>query len=121
MGLKWSPYQAVKGMHFAEEVIRGDRQDTTKVFWWDYVRMNLTGQADYDPSLPWVSNVKDLKDGETVIAADLFTFVDDLWPTGSTKKEGWQVGRRAASGLDVRTLPESDKTVKEILEPGLGV
>ena len=25
MGLKWSPYQAIKSMHFAEEVIRGNR------------------------------------------------------------------------------------------------
>ena len=88
MGLKWSPYQAVKSMHFAEEVIRGDRHDPANVFRWDYVRMNLPGQADYDPSLPWVSKVKDLEDGETVIAADLFTFVDDLRPTGTSGKFG---------------------------------
>ncbi len=97
MGLKWSPYQAVRSMHFAEEVIRGDRQDPANVFRWDYVRMSLPGQSDYDPSLPWVSKVKDLGNDEIVIAADLFTFVDDLRPTGSTKQEGWQAGRRAAS------------------------
>ncbi len=95
MGLKWSPYQAVKEMHFAEEIIRGDRRNPSNVFRWDRVRMNLPGQDNYEPSLPWVSKVKDLENGEVVIAADLFTFVDDLRPTGATKEEGWKAGRKS--------------------------
>ena len=55
MGLAWSPYQAVKTLHFAEEVIRGDPKDPANVFRWDYVRLNLPGSPNYDPSLPWVS------------------------------------------------------------------
>ena len=46
MGLHSSPYQAVKSMHFAEEVIRGDPMDTTNVIHWDKVRLNLPGQDD---------------------------------------------------------------------------
>ena len=97
MGLKWSPYQAIKGMHFAEEVIRGDRKDKNNIFRWDRVRLNLPGQSDYNPSLPWVSKVKDLAEGQVVVAADLFTFCDDLRPVGATKKEGWKAGSRSAS------------------------
>ena len=52
MGLKWSPYQAIKSMHLAEEVIRGDRKDPKNIFKWDRVRLNLPGQDDCDPSLP---------------------------------------------------------------------
>ncbi len=97
MGLKWSPYQAIKSMHFAEEVTRGDRKDPNNVFSWDRVRLNLPGQPVYDPSLPWVSKVKDLEDGTVAVAADLFTFCDDLRPVGATKKEGWKAGSSAAS------------------------
>jgi len=97
MGMKWSPYQAVRSMHFAEEVIRGNRHDETNVFGWTYVRCNLPGQDDYDPSLPWISKVKALPNGTIQVAADLFTFVDDCRPTGSTSKEAWLAGRRTAS------------------------
>jgi len=97
MGMKWSPYQAVRSMHYAEEVIRGDRHDPKNVFRWDEVRCNLPGQDDYDPSLPWVSKVKVLPNGDRQVAADLFTFVDDLRPTGNSNAEAWKAGRRSAS------------------------
>jgi hypothetical protein len=73
MGLKSSPYQSVQGMAFAEEVIFGDRRDGTNPYRWNRIRMNLPGQLDYDPRLPWVSKVRD-EDGR--IASDLFSFVD---------------------------------------------
>ena len=101
MGLKWSPYQAVYFIHHAEELIRGDRADPTNVFRWDRVRLNLPGSEDYQPSLPWVSKVREGSEGhEPEVAADLFTFVDDLRPTGSNKAESWQAGRRVASKIN---------------------
>eukprot|EP00978_Attheya_sp_CCMP212_P005652 scaffold12675_cov60-Attheya_sp.AAC.2 len=36
MGLRSSPYQAVQGVAFAEEVVRGDRTQPTNVFRWDH-------------------------------------------------------------------------------------
>jgi hypothetical protein len=96
MGLKSSPYQCTQAMGVAEEVVRGDRLNATNVFRWDRVRMNLPGQATYDPSVPWVSKVRN---EDEKIAADLFTFVDDLRPTGTGKKQSWQAGRRSASVL----------------------
>jgi hypothetical protein len=59
--------------------------------------MNLLGTVEYDPSLPWVSKVRN--DDER-IAADLFTFVDDLRPTGGSKKDVWRAARKAASTLN---------------------
>ncbi len=38
-----------------------------------------------------------MADGQVVIAADVFTFCDDLRPVGATKKESWHAGSRAAS------------------------
>ena len=101
MGLKWSPYQAVYFIHHAEEIIRGNKDDPTNVFRWERVRLNLPGSESYDPSLPWVSKVRHGDEGgEEQIAADLFTFVDDLRPTGSSKAESWQAGRRVASKIN---------------------
>jgi hypothetical protein len=96
VGLKSSPYQCTQAMGMAEEVIRGDCLEPTNVFRWDRVRLNLPGKEGYDPSVPWVSKVRD-SDGW--ITADLFTFVDALRPTGSSKEQGWQTGRQAVSVL----------------------
>jgi hypothetical protein len=97
MGFKSSPYQCVQAMGVAEEVICGDRLDLKNVFRWDRVRMNLPGMVEYDPSLPWVSKVRN---NDERIAADLFTFVDDLRPTGGSKKDTWWAARQAASTLN---------------------
>ena len=97
MGLRSSPYQAVQAMGVAEETIRGDRKDPNNVYRWDYVRLNLPGSAEYDPSKPWVSKIRS-KDGK--IVADLFIFVDDLRPTGPSRLEAWKSARRATSKLN---------------------
>jgi hypothetical protein len=97
MGLTSSPYQAVQALGFAEEIIQGERRDARNIFRWGRVRLNLPGSENYNPSLPWVSKVR-AEDGK--IAADLFTFMDDLRPTGPSKKEAWAAGRRAASILN---------------------
>jgi hypothetical protein len=83
MGVKSSPYQAVLALTVAEEIIKGDRMQDGNIFKWVVrVRLNLPGDLDYDPNVPWVSKVR--ADGR--IAADLFTFVDDVRPTGPGKK-----------------------------------
>jgi hypothetical protein len=83
----WSlPYQAVQAMGMAEEVIRGNCKDSSKVYRWDQVQLNLPGSDEYDSSKPWVSKLR-LDDGR--IAADLFIFVDDLRPTGPSHGKAW--------------------------------
>jgi hypothetical protein len=106
MGLTSSPYQSVQGMAFAEEVIFGDRHDSSNPYRWDHIQMNLPGQVDYNPSLPWVSKVRD-EDGW--IASDLFSFVDDLRPTSTSKKEGWKAARRTARVLSFLGLQDASR------------
>jgi hypothetical protein len=101
MGLTSSPYQ------FAEEMIFGDRHDPRNPYRrWDRIRLNLPGQRDYDPSLPWVSKVRK-EDGR--IARNLFSFVDDLRPTSTSKKEGWKAAQRAASILSYLGLQDASR------------
>jgi hypothetical protein len=95
MGVKSSPFQAVSALTVADEIIQGDYLQEGNIFEWVRVRLNLPGDLDYNPNLPWVSKVRE--DGR--IAADLFTFVDDLRPTGPGKKNCWRAAQRAGSVL----------------------
>jgi hypothetical protein len=106
MGLKSSPYQAVQAMGVAEEFIRGDRLDPDNVFRWDKVVLNLPGSNDYDVSKPWVYKMRS-DDGR--IAADLFVFVDDLRPTGPSKREAWLAARQAASRLNFLGIQDAPR------------
>jgi hypothetical protein len=105
MGLQSSPYQAVSALTVADEIIQGDRFDEENIFQWVRVRLNLPGNLDYDPNLPWVSKVR--ADGR--IAADLFTFVDDLCPTSPGAKECWHAARRAGNILNWLGLQDASR------------
>jgi hypothetical protein len=67
MGLRTSPYQAIQGILWAEELIMGDRLDENNVFQWNQLQLNLPGSADYDPLKSWVRKL--CSDGR--LAADL--------------------------------------------------
>jgi hypothetical protein len=116
MGLRSSPYQAVQAMGVAEEVIQGDRKDPTNVYGWDTARMNLPGSPEYSPNRPWVSK---FRSDDEKIAADLFIFVDDLCPTGSSRKEAWAAARRAASTLNHLGIQDAPRKRRDSLQsPG---
>lgn len=94
MGVTTSPYQAIQALLWADEVVRGDREEGSNPFCWDRVRMNLPGSPTYDPTLPWVSKV--CQDGST-IASDFFSYVDDLRSVGALEEDCWLASRRVAS------------------------
>jgi len=54
MGLKSSPYNCTRAAAWGEDFVCGDLLDPKNPFRWDTVVLNLPGQDDYDPSLPWV-------------------------------------------------------------------
>jgi hypothetical protein len=98
MGLTSLPYIACQCMGFAEEVIRGIKDDPNNNLRWKQVSLNLPGSEGYDPKRPWVNKVR--SDDPTDLAADLFTFVDDLRPCGPSKREALLAAQRAASILN---------------------
>jgi hypothetical protein len=79
MGFRFSPYQTVQGVLFADEVIRGDPTVANNIFRWDYVDLNLPGSEWYNPSRSWVT--KRRSTGE--LACDFLIFVDDSRTTGN--------------------------------------
>jgi hypothetical protein len=116
MGCKSSPYQAVQGMTVADELIRGNPRDLKNPFRWDWIRMNLPGKMSYDCSKPWVAKMRaeDMR-----IAADFVSFVDDVRPTGPTKRECWQAARRIGSMLNHLGIQDaSQKRCDSSQDPG---
>ena len=94
MGLTTSPYQATQNAQRVKRIIFGDRLDPENIFGWVDVRINLPGDSDYDPSIPWISKVRESGD----IAADVHPYVDDLRETAPTEEEAWLAASRMAKG-----------------------
>ena len=96
MGLKPSPYNATRAFAWCEEVIRGDPFDEGNPLRWDRLRLNLPGELNYDPTLPWLSKVVGQLPCER-IAGDFFSYIDDIRSSGCSVDECWNVSRRVAS------------------------
>ena len=79
------PYQAVQTGLQLKHIALDERKDPKNVSRWETVRLNLPGDPKYDPTLPWVSKVRE--DGS--IAADLHQYVDGLRETVPTEEEAW--------------------------------
>jgi hypothetical protein len=61
----------------------GEPKDEMIFFHWDSIRLNLPGNNDYDPSLPWFFKVG----ADGTLAADFFLYDhDNNQATGNTKK-----------------------------------
>jgi hypothetical protein len=103
MGSTSSPYQTGQGMGFLKEVTLGDQNDPANVFRWDRVRLNLPTTQGYDPMIPWVS--KRRKEG--VLAADFFTYMDDMRPLAPSDLEYWQATSRVSSMCNHLGIPHA--------------
>ena len=96
MGMKPSPYNAVRYFYWAEELARGNPEDSTNPFHYSEVTLNLPGMESYDPTSPhvfkWNSSVER-------IAGEVVTFIDDMRACGFSKENTWQIIRRLTSVL----------------------
>lgn len=114
MGFKPSPYNSIKTAMVVEEVARGDRHCERNPFQWDHVRLNLPGDVDYDPSLSWISKMRN--DG--LIACDVFTFVDDERVSGATRELTWQAGHRLAYIQAYLGVQDAARKLRELSQRG---
>ena len=106
MGLKPSPYMAVRFYYWAEEFARGDRRAPTNALRWDLVKLNLLGDPAYDPTLPrvmkWDSSIEN-------IAGDLVAFVDDLRASGHSIERTWAISRQIVSRLQYLGIQDAPR------------
>jgi hypothetical protein len=87
-----------------------DPNDEQNVYQWREVRLNLLGSPDYDPSLAWVSKVRE--DGQ--VAVDLFIYMDDFCPTGPDAEECLRASRKAASICNYLGIQDAPRKRREV-------
>ena len=98
MGMKPSPYNAVRFYYWGEDMVRGNPADLTNPMRYDRVILNLPCMESYDPGLPKVMKWNDIAfEDRGAVAGDVVTFVDDGRLTGFSKENCHEVHRRFAS------------------------
>ena len=95
MGFRPSPYCTTQDMRRIDLFLRGQADNPNNVFRWDKVVLNLPGMKNYTSTRPRVFRIR--KDG--VLAADLFSYIDDLRNTGPTELECWDGLHQVCSRL----------------------
>ena len=95
MGFRPSPYLTTRDLMRLEPMLKGNRHDPNNVFRWERVVLNLPGMSNYTPRKHWVYRVR----ADGVLAADLFIYIDDLRPTGPSKRECWAAAHQVGSRL----------------------
>jgi len=95
MGFGPSLYLTTRDMMRVEPKLKGGRHVPSNVFRWEYVILNLPGDADYAPSMPRVYKVQE--DG--TMASDMFIYMDDFRTTGPSREECWQGAQQVGSRL----------------------
>jgi hypothetical protein len=106
MGMRPSPYNAVRYFYWGEELARGNPKDLSNPFAYSEVVLNLPGMTSYDPTMPhvykWNSRVKR-------VAGEMVTFIDDSRGCGYSKENTWQIMRRIASVLQYLGIQDAPR------------
>ena len=93
MGFSPSPYNSVKMYLISEEIIRGDRHDSSNAFQWNRCLLNLPGTKEYKPSIAWISKRR----SDNSLASDFVCFIDDQRLAGSTPARIIEAGHALSS------------------------
>ena len=91
-----SPFWSIQAYYIAEEFIRGNENDSSNVFYWDSVKLNLIGNKDYDPRLPIVYKWNSVLN---LISGDVKAYVDDLRAVGYNLEHSWNIARQISARI----------------------
>ena len=94
MGMKPSPYNAVRFYYWGEEFAKGNLRNSANPFGYDEVILNLPGMNSYDPTKP---KILKFNSSRRTIAGDVVTFVDDVRIIGSSREDCHDVHRQFTS------------------------
>ena len=106
MGMRASPYNAVRYYYWAEEFAKGNLRDTSNPFGFDQVVLNLPGMESYDTLKPKLTkwNSKSMS-----MSGDLVTFVDDVRLIGSSKERCHLVHRQFTSRMQYLGIQDAPR------------
>ena len=97
MGLKSSPYQAVKFFAWVEDFICGLAKENSNPFGYDKVVSNFPGSKEYNPAEPRVYKACKDGDGGHRFAANFEVYIDDIRVCGPTLRSCVKAARRIAA------------------------
>ncbi len=106
MGMRPSPYIAVRYYYWGEEFARGNPSRTDNPMGYDCIRLNLPGMSQFDPMLP---KVMKWRTEAGVLAGDVITFVDDVRITGHSKENCHEVHRQFASRIQYLGMQDAPR------------
>jgi hypothetical protein len=106
MGMRPSPYLAVRHYYWAEEFAKGDPSLKGNPMGFNQIVLNLPGMLSYDPSLPKVMKWNEVANA---IAGDVITFVDDIRISGFSKENCWAVHRQFASRIQYLGMQDAPR------------
>jgi hypothetical protein len=106
MGMRPSPYNAVRHYYWAEEFAKGNPNDEKNPMSFDEVKLNLPGMKDYNPTLP---KVMKWNSAAHSVAGDVITFVDDVRITGFSKENCRNVHHQFASRIQYLGMQDAPR------------
>ena len=111
MGMRPSPYNAVRQYYWGEEFARGNPSDKSNPMGYDRIRLNLPGMPEYDPAFPKVMKWQDMDSDAATghIAGDVVTFIDDVRITGWSKENCHAVRRQFASRIQFLGMQDAPR------------
>ena len=80
------------------------------MFAFSKVILNLRGNKNYDPSMPWIYKARN--DG--TIACDMFTYVDDERVTGPDEDLCWKASQRVVTQLSYSGIQSAARKRREV-------
>ena len=106
MGMKPSPYNAVRFYYWGEEFSRGNLRDLTNPFGYDSILLNLPGMSTYDATKP---KLLKMNSSNGRVAGDVVTFVDDVRITGSSREHCHDVHRQFTSSMQYLGIQDAHR------------
>ena len=97
MGFRPSPYVCTQTFGWGENLIRGNRKCPNNPLRWDSIKMNLPGDPDYDPKMPWVYRWDEVN---RRMASDFCCYIDDIRGIGNSERVCRAATRRVASWVN---------------------
>jgi hypothetical protein len=110
MGMRPSPYNAVRYYYWGEDFIRGNPRDKNNATRYDRVILNLPCMDGCDPRQPKVMKWSNLaNDKAGAVAGDFVTFVDDCRITGWSKENCHEVHRQFAARVQFLGMQDAPR------------
>ena len=110
MGMRSSPYNAVRYYYWGEEFVRGNPDGKKNPMRYDSVILNLPCMESYNPELPKVMKWNaQANDNVGAIAGDVVTFVDDGRITGHSKENCHDVHRQFSSRIQYLGMQDAPR------------